>query len=85
MRRATSSYKLKTGNREPGAGFSEPSGPYNGEYVEDYEYVPGSGDLDQCNAMVVNGIYTYFMTPEFPYLMNCLRSVPHDSFLISAP
>ncbi|MEE4251464.1 MAG: YHYH protein [Alcanivoracaceae bacterium] len=85
MRRATSSYQLKTGHREQGAGFSEPSGPYNGEYVEDYEYVPGSGDLDQCNAMVVNGIYTYFMTPEFPYLMNCLRGVPHDSFLISAP
>lgn len=85
MRRATSSYHLKTGVRTPQWPFVEPYGPYNGEYVQDYEYVADSGDLDECNGMVVNGVYTYFMTDDFPYLMNCFRGTPHASFLISPP
>ncbi len=52
-----------------------------GYYVEDYEYLPGSGDLDEHNGRFCvtpdypSGIYCYFVTldsllaPEYPYLI----------------
>jgi uncharacterized protein (TIGR03437 family) len=52
-----------------------------GRYVEDYDYVPGSGDLDQYNGRncvtpeFPNGTYAYFVTlddngaPAFPYII----------------
>ena len=46
-----------------------------GTFVEDYEYVPGSGDLDQYNGKASAGTYAYFLTTdprgkfEFPYLL----------------
>ena len=48
------SYQLKTGERPSG-----PGGKYDGLFVEDYEYVAGSGDLDECNGRT--GV-----TPEYP-------------------
>ncbi len=69
----TSSYRLKNG--ETG---------YNG--IDDYEYVPGLGDLDSCNGEYgptpdyPEGIYHYHTTWEngeggigFPYFINCYR------------
>ena len=54
-----------------------------GRYVEDYDYVSGSGDLDQYNGRFTvtpeypNGTYAYFVTlsqdgstPVFPYIFN---------------
>ena len=52
-----------------------------GTFVEDYEYVPGSGDLDQYNGRVTktpsypDGVYAYFLSTSedgrlaFPYLL----------------
>ncbi len=41
-----------------------------GTFAEDYEYVPGSGDLDGFNGRVVDGTYAYFMTANaWPYLI----------------
>jgi len=40
-----------------------------GYFAEDYEYVPGSGDLDQFNGAAVNGEYSYYMTSTWPYLV----------------
>lgn len=53
-----------------------------GRYVEDYEYAPEPGDLDECNGRVCitpefpEGIYAYFITidpatgdPEYPYIV----------------
>lgn len=52
-----------------------------GRYVEDYEYVPGSGKLDAYNGRFCitpdfpDGVYAYFVTidsegqPAFPYYM----------------
>jgi hypothetical protein len=40
-----------------------------GYFAEDYEYAPGSGDLDESNGAVVDGAYSYFMTPTWPYLV----------------
>ncbi|MBI4906711.1 MAG: YHYH protein [Acidobacteria bacterium] len=53
-----------------------------GRYVEDYEYAPGTGDLDQYNGRFTatpeypGGTYAYFVTlspdgnPAFPYVIN---------------
>lgn len=79
IRKATSSYVLRTGLRT-----SDPSPEtiYDGTFAEDYEYIEGHGDLDECNGMLVNGVYGYFVTDTFPYIMNCLRGTPGPSFEI---
>ncbi|HRE46698.1 MAG TPA: YHYH protein [Aggregatilineales bacterium] len=39
---------------------------------EAHSYVAGSGDLDQCNGMMMpDGSYRYFATATFPYFMGC--------------
>ncbi len=78
VRKATSSYALKTGSRPSGTG--EPGGVYDGTFRDDYEYVAGSGDLDECNGMTVNGTYAYYLTEEFPYAIACFKGEPDISF-----
>lgn len=53
-----------------------------GRYLEDYDYIAGSGDLDQYNGRTTvtpdfpNGTYAYFVTidasgkPAFPYILS---------------
>lgn len=81
IRKATSSYQLKSGSvmTETGEYF------YNGTYAEDYEYVADSGDLDECNGMEIGGQYGYYVTETFPYIMNCLRGTPDSSFSFPNP
>lgn len=79
VRKATSSYRLKTGTR-PG-GPDGPGGRYDGTYVDDYEYVPGSGDLDACNGMTADGVYGYVVTEAYPYILGCFTGTPDPSFL----
>lgn len=81
IRKAISSYQLKAGSitTEAGQYF------YNGSYVEDYEYVANSGDLDECNGMAINGQYGYYVTETFPYILNCLRGTPDSSFNFQNP
>ncbi len=93
------SYRLKTGER-PGDGDSEPCGIYNGKYTNDYEYVEGLGDLDECNGISrqvsittdAEGEpetfdYFYVVTDNHPILPRCFSGTPDDSFLLnqSAP
>jgi len=86
IRKALSSYRLKTGSRPSGSGQpGEASGPfaaenYNGRFREDYEYAEGHGDLDSCNGMTVNGVYGYFITDGYPYILNCFSGTPDASF-----
>jgi len=43
-----------------------------------YEYVEGSGDLDECNGkMLDDGSYAYFLTETFPYFVGCYRGTPN--------
>ncbi len=81
IRKATSSYQLKSGSvmTEAGEYF------YNGTYAEDYQYVADSGDLDECNGMEIGGQYGYYVTETFPYIMNCLRGTPDSSFSFQNP
>lgn len=75
VRKATASYRLKSGLREGG-----PGGTYDGTFVDDWEFVAGLGDLDQCNGMTRNGDYGYVVTDTYPHVLGCFRGVPDPSF-----
>jgi len=75
IRKATTSYRLKSGTRPAG-----PGGAYDGTFVDDWEYVAGSGDLDQCNGMVQDGVYGYVVTESYPHVMGCFMGTPDGSF-----
>lgn len=75
LRKARSSYQLKPGLRNGG-----PGGAYDGTFVDDWHYVQGSGDLDECNGMNQDGIYGYVITEMYPHVMACFRGTPHESF-----
>ena len=47
----------------------------DGIYVSDWEYVSGTGDLDECNGTVIDGTYAYLITDEYPYIGRCLNGV----------
>lgn len=73
-----SSYALKSGER-PGDGISAPGGAYDGNYVEDYEYLNPLSELDECGGRFAvspeypNGIYYYVLTDNWPYIPRCLN------------
>ena len=52
-----------------------------GVFLQDYEYVTGLGDLDDCNGRFdvtpefPNGIYHYYATDDFPYFPRCWKGV----------
>ena len=79
IRKATSSYQLKQGSRVAISGVN-PGGSYDGTYVDDYEYKSGTGDLDVCNGMTVNGSYGYYVTDTYPWVMKCFTGTPDSSF-----
>src|SRR6185295_14523648 len=82
-----SSYKLKKVQR-PGENASPagPGGAYDGTYTQDFEYVAGSGDLDECNGRFgvtpefPGGTYYYVITGEFPFVSRTFRGTPDRSF-----
>lgn len=78
IRKAVSSYKLRTGSRPDGSG--EPGGIYDGAYRDDYEFISSLGDLDECNGMSVNGVYGYYITDNYPYVLGCFTGDPDRSF-----
>ena len=80
VRKAKPSYRLKSGTRTPVSGYSTPSGNYDGAYRQDYEFVQGLGDLDECNGMEVDGVYGYFITEDFPYIVGCFKGQIDPSF-----
>ena len=77
VRKAVSGYELKSGTR-PG-GQMNPGGTYDGTYIQDYEFT-NAGDLDECNGMMVNGQYGYYVTDTYPWILNCHSGTRHSSF-----
>lgn len=78
--RYKSSFQLKKGQRQ--ASGVSPKGPYDGSFATDYEFVRGSGSLDQCNGVTVNDkYYIYILTDTFPYVPRCWSGRPDRSFL----
>lgn len=87
LRHAVSSYQLKSGKRQQVGSYRTPyrvgdvkSNNYDGQFIGDYQYVAGSGDLDQCNGMTINGQYGYFATSGYPYVLACVTGKPSRSF-----
>lgn len=83
VRKLRSSYVLKEGNRpEPPDG---PGESYDGTFGADFEYVEGSGDLDECNGRFgvtpefPEGTYYYVVTEEFPSVPRMWRGTPDAS------
>ena len=64
--KAKSSWQLKDGTRP-----TEPFGAYDGTYNEDYSYVAGSGNLDECNGTETEDGYVYFATHTYPFYPRC--------------
>ena len=83
IRLATTSYQLRSGTREGG-----PGGEYDGTFVDDWEYVAGSGDLDECNGRTgvtpdyPDGTYYYVITESFPSIPRCIVGTPSSDFRI---
>lgn len=70
-----SSYRIKQGSRPSG-----PGGAYDGRYTEDWEYVAGLGDLDECNGIETEDGYAYMLTEQFPFIPRCFKGSPDPSF-----
>ena len=88
------SFQLKSGLR-PGDGISAPCGSYSGKYTNDFGYVAGKGDLDECNGIEAsitlttaqgeeNFDYYYVVTQDFPQISRCIKGNFNDSFISSA-
>ena len=82
LKKLKSSYRLKSGTRPGG-----PGGRYNGKFTQDWAYVAGAGDLDQCNGRFAvtpeypKGTYHYVLTDTFPFIPRCWMGNPDSSFL----
>ena len=79
LRTMRSSYKLKA-KPDP---FRPPTEIVPmGAFVQDYRYVKGSGDLDECNGRFSatpefpKGIYHYYLTETYPYVQRCVKGTP---------
>lgn len=81
-----SSYLQKAGART-GDGVSAPCNVYNGQYTQDFEYIAGQGDLDECNGRFgmtpefPSGTYYYVITEDFPSIPRYFKGTPDPSFV----
>lgn len=88
VRKAEPSYVLKSGSRQSVSGYTTPvagqgvvaSANYDGQFTGDWEFSQGSGDLDECNGMEVDGQYGYYLTDSYPWVLRCYKSTPNSSF-----
>jgi hypothetical protein len=68
-----------------GQGTTYPNTPIPmGAFTQDFEYVAGLGDLDECNGRYgvtpefPDGIYYYVVTDDFPFFTRCLKGNPNS-------
>ena len=56
-----------------------------GSFRQDWEYIAGSGDLDECNGRTgvtpefPAGIYYYAITDTYPFIHRCVKGVVTSS------
>ena len=80
VKKLRSSYRLIPGKRDESSG--NPRGAHDGAFARDYEYVPGLGDLDECNGRYTmtkdfpDGTYAYFLTEDWPVIPRYFKSEP---------
>ena len=80
---ATSALKVITGSYQLVTNVSASRPSTNdlplGTFQQDWEYVAGSGDLDECNGRFgvtpefPEGIYHYYATDTYPYFQRCVK------------
>ena len=79
-----SSYQLKKGKRP--SEENSPGGDYDGTFLADYEFIKGSGTLDECNGRKTvtpefpKATYAYFLTNQWPVIPRCFKGTPSDDF-----
>ncbi len=73
------SYRVKT---TPDSGRPATSLFAMGHFQQDWEYVSGLGDLDECNGRTgvtpefPSGIYHYYITKTYPFIQRCVKGSP---------
>jgi len=83
LRTMKPSWQLKRGGRPGGNG---PGGTYDGTYTQDFEFLDGSGDLDEANGRVgitpeyPQGTYYYVATETFPFYPRLMKGNADPSF-----
>jgi len=75
-----SSWRVKSGTRPSG-----PGGTYDGTFEQDWEYVPGLGDLDACNGRIGRNpdgtiTYQYYVTDDYPWIPRCTVGTVDGTF-----
>jgi len=84
LKKLRSSYRLKNGWRP--TGDEGPGEKYDGTFVQDFEFIKDSGDLDECNGRegvtseYPEGTYYYVATDSFPYIPRFFHGKPDASF-----
>lgn len=84
LKKLKSSYALKKGTRP--TGDDGPGEKYDGTFVQDYEFVEASGDLDKCNGRegvtpeYPDGTYYYVATADYPFIPRFFHGKPDASF-----
>lgn len=73
---AQSSWQLKRGERASG-----PGGAHDGTYEQDFEFIAGSGTLDECNGAMLEGQYAYFATDTYPFFPRCFKGTVSSDFI----
>lgn len=83
------SWQVKQGNRPSGEG--NPGGQYDGTFNADYEFVEGSGLLDECNGRITvtpeypEGIYAHYLTENWLVVPRCARGKIYPSVRMHGP
>jgi len=73
------SYRVKT---TPDSGRPATSLFAMGHFQQDWEYVSGLGDLDECNGRTgvtpefPSGVYHYYITKTYPFIQRCVKGSP---------
>ena len=84
LRKMKSSYQLKKGPRPAQEGG--PGGNYDGRFSQDFEFVAGTGELDETNGRTgvtpefPEGTYYYCISAEYPFVARTWRGTPDQSF-----
>lgn len=74
-----SSYRTKA---TPNAGRPSTTTFPMGTFTQDWEYVDGLGDLDECNGRTgvtpeyPQGTYHYYITDTYPFIQRCYKGTP---------
>ena len=89
LKKLKPSYAMKKGKRP--TGDAGPGDKYDGTFVQDFEFIKDSGDLDESNGRegvtpeYPDGTYYYVVTDTFPFVPRFFHGEPDASFEKQGP